>query len=98
VNVRGIGRWAAERAILRGLYRPEVFPADDAGVRRFIAQHCRIGEKITSADARAFAERRGVGKGFAAYCFEVADLPGLTPDIFRPCCQIKIGERGYSHQ
>jgi hypothetical protein len=37
-KLRGIGRWTAELTILRGLHRPDAFPADDIGVRRFIAQ------------------------------------------------------------
>ena len=37
-KIRGIGRWTAELTILRGLHRPDAFPADDIGVRRFIAQ------------------------------------------------------------
>ena len=80
VKVRGIGRWTAELTILRGLHRPDAFPADDVGVRRFISRFYRGGEKITSADARIFAERWGAWKGFAAYYLEVADLMGITPE------------------
>ena len=32
VKIRGIGRWTAELTILRGLHRPDAFPADDVGV------------------------------------------------------------------
>ncbi len=77
VKVRGIGRWTAELTILRGLHRPDAFPADDVGVRRFIAQYYRDGKEITAAEARDFAGRWGAWKGFAAYYLEVADL--LTP-------------------
>jgi DNA-3-methyladenine glycosylase II len=38
VKIRGIGRWTAELTILRGLHRPDAFPADDVGVRRFISR------------------------------------------------------------
>ena len=79
VKVRGIGRWTAELTILRGLHRPDAFPADDVGVRRFISRYYRDGGKITSADARIFAERWGAWKGFAAYYLEVADLLGIAP-------------------
>lgn len=81
VKIRGIGRWTAELTILRGLHRPDAFPADDVGVRRFIAQYYRDGEKISSSDARIFAERWGPWKGFAAYYLEVADLLGIQPVI-----------------
>jgi DNA-3-methyladenine glycosylase II len=79
VKLRGIGRWTAELTILRGLHRPDAFPADDVGVRRFISQYYREGQKISSSDARSFAERWGTWKGFAAYYLEVADLLGIHP-------------------
>jgi DNA-3-methyladenine glycosylase II len=81
VKIRGIGRWTAELTILRGLHRPDAFPADDVGVRRFIAQFYRSGSKISAADARTFAERWGAWKGFAAYYLEVADLLGIRPAV-----------------
>ena len=81
VKIRGIGRWTAELTILRGLHRPDAFPADDVGVRRFISQFYLGGEKITAADARTFAERWGAWKGFAAYYLEVADLLGIRPEV-----------------
>jgi DNA-3-methyladenine glycosylase II len=79
VRVRGIGRWTAELTILRGLHRADSFPADDVGVRRFISQYYRRGEKISSAQARDFAGPWGAWKGFAAYYLEVADLLGIIP-------------------
>jgi len=79
VKVRGIGRWTAELTILRGLHRPDSFPADDIGVRRFISQYYRQGEKISPAQARDFAGQWGAWKGFAAYYLEVADLLGIIP-------------------
>jgi len=77
VKERGIGRWTAELTVLRGLHRPEAFPADDVGVRRSISRFYRGGEKISSADARSFAERWGTWKGFAAYYLEIAGLFGI---------------------
>ena len=32
-NLRGVGRWTAEYALLRGLGRANVFPGDDVGAR-----------------------------------------------------------------
>jgi DNA-3-methyladenine glycosylase II len=81
VKIRGIGRWTAELTILRGLHRPDAFPADDLGVRRFISQYYFGGRKISAADARTFAERWGAWKGFAAYYLEVADLLGIRPAV-----------------
>ena len=79
VKIRGVGRWTAELTILRGLHRADAFPADDVGVRRFISQYYREGEKISAAEARVFAERWGPWKGFVAYYLEVADLLGIKP-------------------
>ena len=77
VKIRGVGRWTAELTILRGLHRADAFPADDVGVRRFIAQVYYHGEKISPNEARVVAEQWGVWKGFAAYYLEVADLLGI---------------------
>jgi DNA-3-methyladenine glycosylase II len=79
VKLRGIGRWTAELTILRGIHRPDAFPADDIAVRRFISRFYHGGMKVSSADARLFAERWGGYKGFAAYYLEVADLLGIHP-------------------
>jgi len=79
VKIRGIGRWTAELTILRGLHRPDAFPADDVGVRRFISQFYLGGTKISAAEARTFAKRWGAWRGFAAYYLEVADLLGIRP-------------------
>ena len=84
VKIRGIGRWTAELTILRGLHRPEAFPADDVGVRRSISRFYLGGEKISSAEARTFAERWGSWKGFAAYYLEVAGIMGIPPSASLP--------------
>lgn len=79
-RIRGIGRWTAELTILRGLHLPDAFPADDVGVRRFIAKFYRPGTKISADEARVFSERWGAWKGFAAYYLEVADHLGIGPE------------------
>jgi len=76
-RIRGIGRWTAELTVLRGLHLPDAFPADDVGVRRFIAKFYRPGTKISPSEARVFSERWGAWKGFAAYYLEVADHLGI---------------------
>jgi len=80
-QIRGIGRWTAELTTLRGLHRPDAFPADDVGVRRFISLYYLGGRKISPAEARTFAGRWGAWKGFAAYYLEVADLLGVRPAV-----------------
>jgi DNA-3-methyladenine glycosylase II len=78
-KIRGIGCWTAELTILRGLHRPDVFPADDIGVRRFISRYYLGDKKISPAEARTFAEQWETWKGYAAYYLEIADLLGISP-------------------
>jgi DNA-3-methyladenine glycosylase II len=80
-KIRGIGRWTAELTVLRGLHRPDAFPADDIGVRRFIAQFYMNNANISSAQARSFADRWGFWKGYAAYYLEIADMLGIGPFV-----------------
>jgi DNA-3-methyladenine glycosylase II len=37
-RLRGVGRWSAEYALLRGLGRLNVFPGDDVGARKDLAR------------------------------------------------------------
>ncbi|NYT07568.1 MAG: DNA-3-methyladenine glycosylase 2 family protein [Methanomicrobiales archaeon] len=76
-KLRGVGRWTAELAILRGMHRLDAFPADDLGLRRAIAQRYQIGEKITGDEARRIADQWGEWKGLAAYYLLVADQMGI---------------------
>jgi hypothetical protein len=59
VKIRCVGRQTAELTILRELDRADAFPGDDIGVRRFVSQFYRDGEKISSSPAQEFADRRG---------------------------------------
>lgn len=43
---RGIGRWSAEYALLRGLGRTHLFPGDDAGARRKLATWLDLKEPL----------------------------------------------------
>lgn len=58
VALRGVGRWTAEIALLRGLARPDVFPAADLAVVKYLAQGL-LGraEKAREREMRAFSER-----------------------------------------
>jgi DNA-3-methyladenine glycosylase II len=81
VKIGRIGRCTAELTILRVLHRPDAFPADDVGVRRFISRFYLSGRKISAVEARAFAVRWGAWKGFAVYYLEVADLLVVHPTV-----------------
>ena len=69
--IKGIGRWSAEIALMRGLARPDTFPAGDLGVVKYVAQGLlgRTG-KATEDEMRAFAERWRPYRALAlAYCY-----------------------------
>lgn len=71
VRLRGIGRWSAEIALLRGLARPDAFPAGDLGVVKYVARGL-LGreEKASEAEMRAFAEAWRPYRGLAlTYCY-----------------------------
>ncbi len=44
--LRGVGRWTAEYALLRGLGRLHVFPGDDVGARNTLQQWSEVGEAL----------------------------------------------------
>lgn len=56
-SVHGIGRWSAEMFLMFRLGRPDVFPADDLGVRKGWAITYRKSELPRPRDLTAFAER-----------------------------------------
>jgi DNA-3-methyladenine glycosylase II len=57
-ELKGIGRWTAETALIRGLGRGDAFPAGDLGVTKYLAQGLLgRGEAAAEADMRAFSER-----------------------------------------
>ncbi|MBI3303822.1 MAG: DNA-3-methyladenine glycosylase 2 family protein [Deltaproteobacteria bacterium] len=71
IQIKGIGRWSAEIALMRGLARADAFPGGDLGVVKYVAQGL-LGktEKATEADMRAFAERWRPYRGLALiYCY-----------------------------
>ncbi len=72
--LRGVGVWTAELTALRGLNRLDVIPADDLGLRRWIAHYYCNDRRITSAEVRHLAERWGDWKGLAGYYLVVAGL------------------------
>jgi DNA-3-methyladenine glycosylase II len=44
-DVRGIGRWTAEMFLIFHLWRPDVWPIDDLGLRRALVRHAGLPEK-----------------------------------------------------
>lgn len=44
-KLRGIGRWSAEYALLRGLGRLDIFPGDDVGARNNLQKLLHLQNK-----------------------------------------------------
>jgi DNA-3-methyladenine glycosylase II len=65
-EIKGVGRWTAEIALLRGLGRTDIFPAGDLGVVKYLAQGL-LGRRAKAAEGqmRTFAERWAPHRGFA---------------------------------
>jgi DNA-3-methyladenine glycosylase II len=75
--LRGIGQWTAELAVLTGLRRLEVFPADDLGIRQIISQLYLNGNPAKRVDVEAVAERWGRSKSQVLYFLMCAQVLGL---------------------
>lgn len=63
---RGVGRWTAEIALLRGLGRGDIFPAGDLGVVKYLAQGL-LGRRAKAKEEtmRRFAARWKPWRGLA---------------------------------
>jgi DNA-3-methyladenine glycosylase II len=64
--IKGIGRWTAEIALLRGLGRADVFPGGDLGVVKYLAIEL-LGHRarVTEEKMRRFARRWSPYRGLA---------------------------------
>lgn len=65
-GIKGVGRWTAEIALLRGEGRADVFPGGDLGVVKYMAMGL-LGHaaRVKEADMRQFAERWRPYRGLA---------------------------------
>ncbi|HKA36912.1 MAG TPA: hypothetical protein VKH43_08840 [Thermoanaerobaculia bacterium] len=65
-SIKGIGRWTAEIALLRGLGRADVFPGADLGVVKYVAMQL-LGHRarVTEETMRRFADRWRPYRGLA---------------------------------
>jgi DNA-3-methyladenine glycosylase II len=52
-RLRGVGRWSAEYALLRGLGRLHVFPGDDVGARNNLARTLGLSEPLDYTGVQA---------------------------------------------
>ena len=57
VRVKGIGRWSAEMFLMFHLWRPDLLPVDDLGIRRAMERHFNSGRAIKKEKMRKIGER-----------------------------------------
>ena len=72
---RGIGRWSAEYALLRGLGRTHVFPGDDVGARNRLQHLLKLPQKLDDA---AVARRLRRWRPYAGLVYFHMLLDGLA--------------------
>ena len=77
--LRGIGRWTAEWYLIRALGRPDVFPADDVGLRKLVAQAAGEPRPIDAARANAIVDRWRPHRSTALLYLITAARLGLGP-------------------
>ena len=69
-QLRGVGAWTAQWAMVRGLARPDALPLGDLALRRGISRLLRDGEPVTDAEVEVLAERWRPWRSYAtAYLF-----------------------------
>jgi DNA-3-methyladenine glycosylase II len=77
-QLRGIGRWTAEWALMLHFGRTDVFPAGDLALRGFVLKYYNDGRLMTEREIRALAEVRwGKWASYAAVYF----LAGMRAGI-----------------
>jgi len=83
---RGIGRWSAEYALLRGLGRLNVFPGDDVGARNSLGRWLRLGNPPDSERVRRILARWEPYAGLVYFHLLLARLDdaGLVPPVWGP--------------
>ncbi|MFX1581384.1 MAG: DNA-3-methyladenine glycosylase family protein [Promethearchaeota archaeon] len=77
-DLQGIGLWTAELAVLTGLRRLEVFPADDLGIRQIISQLYLRGKPAKRSDVENIAEQWGSARSLVLYFLMCAQVLGLV--------------------
>jgi DNA-3-methyladenine glycosylase II len=65
--IRGVGRWTAEIALMRGLGRTDVFPAGDLGLQVAVQETLGLPERPSEQALRTIAERWSGWRSYAAF-------------------------------
>lgn len=65
-SIKGVGKWTAETALMRGLGRPDAYPAGDLSVVKYLAESLfEQGRRTSEARMRLYAERWRPWRGLA---------------------------------
>ena len=78
-KLRGVGRWSAEYALLRGLGRLHVFPGDDVGARNRLQHWLDLSEPLDYEGVRHFI---APWRPYGGFIYFHLLLKGLTEDGF----------------
>lgn len=76
-QIRGVGVWTAELAMIRGMSKLDAMPADDLGLRRCISHYYCADRKITGGQARRVAEAWKGWRGLAGFYLIMAERIGI---------------------
>jgi DNA-3-methyladenine glycosylase II len=66
-EIKGVGRWTAEIVLMRGLGRPDVFPAGDLGLQAALQELWGLPERPAESTVREIAERWAGWRSYAAF-------------------------------
>ena len=66
VEIPGVGRWTAEIALMRGLGRPDVFPAADLGLQVAVQRLMKRADRPMEDELRTMAERWAGWRSYGA--------------------------------
>src|SRR5690606_36631211 len=81
-ELRGIGRWSAEYALLRGLDRLHVFPGDDVGARNNLGSWLDDPGPLDYAGVEAAVRRFHPYAGLVYFHLLLASMhPAGTPTV-----------------
>jgi DNA-3-methyladenine glycosylase II len=74
LGLRGVGRWTAEYALLRGLGRLHVFPGDDVGARKNLGRWLNRHEPLDYAGVQAATQKWQPFAGLVYFHLLLANL------------------------
>jgi DNA-3-methyladenine glycosylase II len=90
-SLRGVGRWTAEYALLRGLGRLHVFPGDDVGARNNLQRWLGLLEPLDYEGVQRVLAR---WQPFQGFVYLHLLLWGLQREHGRPTAKVRrLGNR-----